>query len=655
MPDNNNVKQRTILQQLLINIVAPLILFILSYSAYNYYREREKLSEQLKNQVTQLTLEIKNLVDLYDQGMIAHEEAIGQRMKDKSIQIYEYEKKTGVPLNIQNLYELSATLGMDTLSESIYIIDTNCVVCNTTFIKDKNLDFIKIDPKFRQFFNGIRHKNVFHEDRFGLEMQTKKIKKYSFLTSHTGRFLIELGFYSKKADALHELLLQKVASSSSHYSSFNEVKFDAVIKDVHSFIFDKKYDSIVNKAIATKEEQTVVENRDGLKITNRFIFLDIKNAGLYNGYVIQIVTDNKLEKELLTKELFLFLKLLLLVITPLILIVIYRARGIIKPLKQLSEKANIISKGNLHEKADVLGAHEIAELSRNFNHMVDELRESYEGLEQKVRDRTQEITQQKHIIEEKNKEITDSINYAQRIQRALLASENMLNNNLNDYFVFFKPKDIVSGDFYWAASQDNKFYLVTADSTGHGVPGAIMSMLNISCLNEAINGEGLKQPDDILNFTRKKVIGYLANDGSKEGGKDGMDCSILCLDLKEMNLSVSAANNPVWIVRSGEEEVIEVKPDKMPVGKHDKQDIPFQSQNFKLNSGDIIYTLTDGFPDQFGGEKGKKFMSKNLRELLKSNSGLAMDQQKNLLEETFKNWVGDLEQIDDVTVIGIRI
>lgn len=304
---------------------------------------------------------------------------------------------------------------------------------------------------------------------------------------------------------------------------------------------------------------------------------------------------------------------------------------------------------------------------------------------------------QKHIIEEKHKEIHDSINYAKRIQYSLLASNKLLNENLKDYFLFFKPKDVVSGDFYWGASVNSMqlsvsssatanytlptnhlFFLATADSTGHGVPGAIMSMLNISCLNEALNSDKLLEPADILNATRKKVISHLANDGSEEGGKDGMDCSLCAFDFENKILKVAAAHNPVWIVRSNSPfeggaqragdvvtslnnyrdnapEIIEIKPDKMPVGKHDRQDILFTQHEIQLQTGDVIYTLTDGFPDQFGGEKGKKFMSKNLREFLAANAHLSMSDQKELLEKTFTDWKQDLEQVDDVTVIGIRI
>ena len=264
----------------------------------------------------------------------------------------------------------------------------------------------------------------------------------------------------------------------------------------------------------------------------------------------------------------------------------------------------------------------------------------------------EEVTRQKYLVEEHQKEIIDSINYAERIQRSFIATKEILDENLNDYFVFFKPKDIVSGDFYWAGKLNNgNFAIATADSTGHGVPGAIMSLLNVTSLEKAI--ETHVQPSEILNTTRKMIIDRLKKDGSAEGGKDGMDASLTVYDFNNKKLIIAAANNPVWIVRGA--ETIEIKPDKMPVGKHDKDNVSFTQQEVDLQAGDIVYTFTDGLPDQFGGLKGKKFMYKKLKELLISISCEPMEIQKQKLTDALNNWQGDLEQVDDVTLIGVRV
>lgn len=263
-----------------------------------------------------------------------------------------------------------------------------------------------------------------------------------------------------------------------------------------------------------------------------------------------------------------------------------------------------------------------------------------------------ESTEQKLIIEEKHREITDSINYAERIQRSCLATQHLLDQHLKNYFIIYKPKSVVSGDFYWASQLTNgSFVFVLADSTGHGVPGAIMSLLNIASLEKAI--DYAQGADSILNETRKIIIEKLKNDGSLEGGKDGMDCSLLIIDRARKKLQVAAANNSIWIVRNG--EVIEIKADKMPVGKSDKQDLNFTAHQVELCENDIIYTLTDGYADQFGGPMGKKFMSRNLRQLILANAHLPLEEQKRILQDNFTTWIGNLEQVDDVSICAIKI
>jgi len=642
------MKKTTVLQQLLINTILPLVLFILLYCGYNYFTEQKRQTAATEAQINQITQQVKNLVDLYDLGMITHEDAFNEQMKDLSYKIYDLENISSTNLSKVDLYDLSIKLGMDTLKESIYIIDRNCIICNTTFYKDKNLDFKKIDPKYTVIFNDLRDKKKFSADRFGLEMSTGKIKKYSFLPSRSGEYIIELGFYSDKATELKKTLIEKVQSSAKNYSSLSKINFDAVVKDSRSFTFAEKYQAIINKASREKRDQKIVEVNNGLEITNHFIYLPIANAGLYNCYIVQIETNNALQRALLRQELIRFVKIILLLILPLIILVYYRAKTIIEPLKKLSAKTNQIRIGNLNERAEVTGATEIAELSENFNHMVTELQKSYEDLEQKVKDRTKEIQFQKHIIEEKQKEILDSINYAKRIQYTLLANKEFLKEQIKDHFVFFDPKDIVSGDFYWATKQDDKFYLAVCDSTGHGVPGAFMSLLNIGYLKEAINEKFIYKPNEVLNFVRQRLIDNI----SKEGQKDGFDGILICVDQKTKKLSYSAANNSPVLVSN--KNYTELDADRMPVGKGEKEDL-FTLREIDYKPGDTLYLYTDGYADQFGGPKGKKFKYKPLNELLVKISSEEPEIQEALLKNNFDEWRGDLEQVDDVLIIGIKL
>jgi serine phosphatase RsbU (regulator of sigma subunit) len=265
-----------------------------------------------------------------------------------------------------------------------------------------------------------------------------------------------------------------------------------------------------------------------------------------------------------------------------------------------------------------------------------------------------EITHQKELIEVKNKEILDSIYYARRIQRALLASDNLLKKNLPDHFVLYKPKDIVSGDFYWAQNTvDNKFLLATCDCTGHGVPGAFMSLLNISKLTETVNEKKITQPNLVFSHVREEIIKALSSDTNEETTRDGMDAVCCSFDFDNKQMQFAAANNSLIIVRK--KEILEYKADKFPVGLHQGELKPFTLRTIELQKDDCVYTFTDGFSDQFGGDRGKKLMSKKFKEILASIADKPMETQKIELETHFDNWRGTIEQVDDVLVIGIRI
>ncbi len=262
--------------------------------------------------------------------------------------------------------------------------------------------------------------------------------------------------------------------------------------------------------------------------------------------------------------------------------------------------------------------------------------------------RLKENKKQKDIIEQQRNEMIDSINYAKRIQFALLAHADFLKNNLPEHFIFFKPKDIVSGDFYWATQKNGFFYLAVCDSTGHGVPGAFMSLLNISFLNEAINEKNILAPNEVLNHVRKRLLENMSE------GRDGMDAAIIKIPLtgNTLNVEYAAANNSPILIRNT--EVIQLAKDKMPVGKGELTD-DFKLHTIELEKGDLLYLYTDGFADQFGGPKGKKFKYKQLNQLLLENSNSAMEKQKEVLDVTIQKWKGSLEQVDDVCVIGIKI
>ncbi len=304
-----------------------------------------------------------------------------------------------------------------------------------------------------------------------------------------------------------------------------------------------------------------------------------------------------------------------------------------------------------------------------FKYREKKLIEEKIKLEKIVEERTKEVVEQKDeiarqrdIVTYQKKEITDSIQYAERIQTAVLPEENILKKNFTDYFILFHPKDIVSGDFYWMSKKGNYIVFTAADCTGHGVPGAFMSMLGVSFLNKIVNESGVVKPDQILNELRENVVLSLKQKGLVESSKDGMDMALCTIDLKKNRLQYAGANNPLILIRkeNGEPVVIEKKGDGMPVGVYSRMN-EFSNHEIDIKKDDTIYLFSDGFCDQFGGPKGRKFMKPRFIQMLLDNQKLPMSSQKEAYEKILDEWINhpgqgeSIGQIDDIILLGIRI
>jgi len=287
-------------------------------------------------------------------------------------------------------------------------------------------------------------------------------------------------------------------------------------------------------------------------------------------------------------------------------------------------------------------------------------------LEGIVHERTAEIRKQKEDIEQKNEllekqkaeilgqkeEITASIHYAQRIQKAIVPTETEAARLLNDYFLLWKPRDIVSGDYWWLGEKDGYVIATAADCTGHGVPGAFMSMLGVSFLNEIVKQQGITNSNEILNHMREKVKITLGQTGEANTSKDGMDMALLVLDFKNMKAEFSGAYNPLYLYRNG--ELLEIKANRNPIAVYIKEQ-PFTKNNIELQKGDTLYMFSDGYPDQFGGEKEKKYSTKRFKQLLLGIQDKSMEEQKAILNKEIEEWRGCINQIDDIIVLGIRV
>lgn len=365
-------------------------------------------------------------------------------------------------------------------------------------------------------------------------------------------------------------------------------------------------------------------------------------------------------------------------------------QDITRPVKELLANIKNTRGGDMGRYTVVRTNDEIGELAEGYNEMTKKIQDYVESisnmnrdLEKTVKERTNEVVMQKEEIEAQKEEIEaqldlttsqrdtisrqkdqilDSIRYAERIQSAILPPTGYLYDSFTDHFILFKPRDIVSGDYYWTTKKDDKIMIAVADCTGHGVPGAFVSMLGIASLNEIVNRSGVLHADQVLSQLRDFVIHSLHQTGSVGETQDGIEIAFCVIDPKRMILEYAGANRPIYILRKSRKpagkngtKLMHIRADRMPIGIYEQELIPFTNHEIPLEKGDAIYLFSDGYVDQLGGPSRKTFRSVHFRSLLMEIQDRDMNSQKQILEEHLEKWKGDVEQIDDILVIGIKI
>jgi serine phosphatase RsbU (regulator of sigma subunit) len=564
-----------------------------------------------------------------------------------------------------DLKALRQTLGLDPKLYDIYIIDTNGVVINTTFEKDLGLNFFSFGKEHEMHIRHIFNQGDFVNEKFTIEANTRRLKKYTYQPTLCGDFIVELGVYSTSADEVINIIknmLQEVAFKHSNIVSAElfmnaDDPFSLTITDP----IKEEEKEFLKERFVLRDSITVEKRIDKRFLSYQYIYTQSNDSELYKGSVIRIVSDRTDEIRAEYVRMLIFILLFSAILFVIIILIYRKTKVITNPIKKLVEHVNRISSGNLSERADVNGSIEIVTLSRRFNKMIAELEELYRDLEQKVKDRTAEVVAQKEEIEcqrdllaEQQKHIMDSIQYSKRLQTAILPTHEFIKELFPESFVYYKPKDIISGDFYWFHQHGNKRYFSAIDCTGHGVPGALVSMVGQNWLNYAVKDLQLEKPSEILDALNNGVKATFKEKDDDTSVKDGMDLALCCVDYDTMTLEFAGAYNPVLIISNGEHT--QIKGDKFPIGAFFRGNAgAFTNHTVKVNRNDIVYVFSDGFADQFGGPDNFKFLTKRFRELLIQIHQKPLAEQYEILDSTLRDWVGSLEQVDDITVIGIKI
>ncbi len=678
-------KRTTIFRQLIFNVVLPAILGLLVLGVLNYTHTKSILLESNRTKNKIITDEIKLILEMQDMTMDILEEGLDSRMKKNSETLTKEFFKNTEGIYDVDLSDFRDQLGMDPMLEDIYVINRSGIIVNTTFENDRNLNLFSFGAEHQALLENVFSNGVFVSERFGIESQTKRLKKFTYQPTPDGKFIIELGLYSQQADTIIQSVKNSINELSTKVKSIVSVDLfiglDAPFSLNKEANIDPNHLIIYKSVLTTGKSYDFTEEKDKNLYHYEYIYMIRKNTHLYKESVIRIISDRSDDRALLRKELMKFFVVFGIIIFVVVVLIYRKTKVITDPVKNLLEKVNRITNGHLDERAEIVGNNEIASLSEQFNRMIEQLESFFNELEEKVRERTAEIMAQKeeieaqrdsiqeqrnilsdinrslqkayHEIEEQKKHIEDSILYARRIQNAILPPDEFVTSLLPDSFVLYKPKDIVSGDFYWMASKNDIAIVAAVDCTGHGVPGAFMSIVGSNQLNFAVNVKNAIRPDDILNSLNEGVTKSLRQTRLTSSVKDGMDISLVTIDFENAKLNYAGGYNPLFVVRN--DDLIQIKADKFPIGGYMGEQLKdFTNNEMDLQKGDVLYLFSDGYPDQFGGPDDSKFLIKRFRELLLKISKEPMIEQKEILNQIHEEWRGSSVQIDDILVIGIR-
>ncbi|PKP50964.1 MAG: hypothetical protein CVT95_02015 [Bacteroidetes bacterium HGW-Bacteroidetes-12] len=563
-----------------------------------------------------------------------------------------------------------------TLDKSIKINDEIATVNNPSLTALEELKFLAVRSKMLIFNWVYSQSNTNHPDKIKLvrlielEYPTIKLKISKLASSWNEKDLKKINSLFEEIDALFEMH-QEVMTYLPDFESYEEA---------------------TNQFLANS---MIGDDGDIYIKTNEIIF-----------HLDELINIHKFQTDNATKKMqssFNFLKTLakylgLALIIGGLLIAFYTTKSIVTPVNNLKHILLKLSKGIFPEKAIQARNDEIGEMTIALNRLVvglkstkdfanavgsgkyntnykplsnedtlgiallkmrEDLEENERVLEKKVVERTKEVVKQKDEIEKQNekiselyKEVTDSIKYAKRLQEAILPPDEFVKQALPTSFILYKPKDIVSGDFYWIEQKNNKTYFASVDCTGHGVPGAFMSILGNNALNEALRK--YDTPAEILDDLNKGISEKLHNNALGSTTKDGMDLALCCYDASKKELQYAGAFNPLYFIRDN--EITQLKADKFAIGTYfENPKQKYTNHIIQLQENDMVYIFSDGYADQFGGPKGKKLMYKNFRNYLLGIHSESLVNQKELLNNNIETWKGSLEQVDDILVIGMHV
>lgn len=654
-------------------------------AAFNLYKLQQSFDERYQRSRARVENDIRQQMLLIDAGYQMLESAVEQKLRLASVIFLEaYQQADGKPENI-DLDALSQRFrerfGEDFVT---YIVDQDAIIRYSSDSAAINFDFAKFG--LDSTMKAIIAQDEIKFERIRLNTINGSLGMWSYMPTPDHRYILELGYENKELRGLVESMdMLRIVDELEKVSPFvKEVRiFDAFGDELKPVGASGSSPQQLNRALVQRafaEKRFVETNEAGNEVITFLVNLAEVKPGLSDpSKIIQITFDKALIQEQFRRELLLNSLLIIAGLALVIYLVYVIGTQISKPIEKLNTVTQeIIEQENYRRKVNLQTNDETEKLANSFTQLMAQVQVGMETLEQRVKERTtqlsetleemnqlneelqaniEKVSHQKNEIARRNRSIQSSINYAKRIQDAMLPYPKRMDDTFGEgqYFVLFRPKDIVSGDFYWVQKlEDGRFIFIVADCTGHGVPGGFMSVIGDSLITQIVLEKKITAPDEILVQLDRSVNKALEQDSTQN--RDGMDISACLFDPEKRVLECASAMNAIHLL--GDSGAFEkIPPDRLSIGGEHRTEVKFTRHTIVMEEPTNVYLSSDGYRDQFGGPRGRKFMAHNFRKTLQQLKGVPMPEQRKILREKLDNWMAESNerQIDDITVMGVRL
>ncbi len=682
------MREKTIFQQYLVFILLPVLVLLVVLAVYNVKKTNRLLTSHFDDTNSDYANEIQTLLELQDYSLKLVEQNLDARIRVYSDRLIHQHFANTEGIRDWDLDKIREKMSFSFKNLDLYVIDRRGDIVNTTFTADYGKNITDFGKETKDLVARVFEKKNYEGGEFIPEVETNSLRKYTYQATLDGKFIIEIGVKSAQANEITRRVRLKL-NKLTQRGKCSIKSIDLFIGDENPVSFnhksskiDRNHLNIYNQVLEGKGSLTrdTLISLGNAKTHYQYVYMP-RESEIYEGSVIRIVSDREqLIAQKKSDTIFYTVIISLFIAGGFVAGKFFLSYFITQPIDDVVKSFAVISTSDLTAQVTVKGNKEIRYLTSQFNKMTKSLQSYLGELETAVKEdilqeaqylsdieeqkeqisfqqegvilATERVEKITEIVEHQNKQITESIHYAKRIENLYLPSNNLLDRVLKDYFMLYKPRNVVGGDFYWVDKVKGKIIIICADCTGHGVPGAFLSNIGATMLTRIVKDKNLIDPCQILDELQVGINRVLFSSTEHHIVDETIGISIVVIDEEENQLHYVGAGAPIVLVH--DDEVNYFRGEKEPLRSSSVNRV-FQKQTVRFHPGDVLYSFTDGYQDQIGGDQEKKFMIRRLRNLFFRIHELPVEEQESIISTTLEDWMINSSQVDDILIIGLKL